>query len=43
MLIVASPHITFASFGADLGKNLSHFSRWVGDLSDKFVQGAHHP
>jgi len=42
MLIVASPHITFASFGADLAKNLGTFSQWVGDLSDKFVQGAHH-
>src|SRR6266849_4002967 len=42
MLIVASPHITFVSFGADLAKNLGNFSQWVGDLSDKFVQGAHH-
>src|SRR5438874_1961129 len=42
MLIVASPHITFVSFGADLAKNLGNFSQWVGDLTDKFVQGAHH-
>jgi len=42
MLIVASPHITFANFGADLAKNLGNFSQWVGDLADKFVQGAHH-
>jgi len=41
MLIVASPRITFVSFGADLTKNLGNFSQWVGDLSDKFVQGAH--
>ena len=43
MLIVASPRITFARFGADLAKNLGNFSQSVGDLSDKFVQGAHHP
>src|SRR5881398_179152 len=42
MLIVASPHITFMSFGADLAKNLGNFSEWVGGLADKFVQGAHH-
>jgi len=42
MLILASPHITFSGFAADLGTNLGHFSRWVGDLVDKFVQGAHH-
>src|SRR5436305_2872955 len=42
MLIVASPHITFVSFANDLGINLGHFSQWVGDLADKFVQGAHH-
>ena len=42
MLIIASPRITFASFGADLGKNLGHFSQWVGDLADRFAQGAHH-
>ena len=42
MLIIASPRITFASFGAGLGKNVGHFSRWVGNLSDKFVQGRHH-
>src|SRR5437016_2697378 len=42
MLIVASPHITCGSFGADLAKNLGNFSQWVGDLSDKFVQGARH-
>ena len=42
MLVLASPHITFASFGADLAKNLGNFSHWVGDLIDKFVQGAHH-
>jgi hypothetical protein len=42
MLIVASTQITFASFGNDLAINLGHFSDWIGDLADKFVQGAHH-
>src|SRR5438552_12286558 len=42
MLILASPHITFANFGADLARNLGHFSQWVADLSDRFVQGVHH-
>ena len=42
MLILASPHITFTGFAADLGTNLGHFSQWLGDLVDKFVQGAHH-
>jgi len=42
MLIIASPHIAFAGFGADFAKNLGNFSQWVGDLADKFVQGAHH-
>jgi len=42
MLIIASPHITFASFGTDLVRNLGNFSQWVGDLADRFVQGAHH-
>ena len=42
LLIVASPHITFISFGADLGKNLGNFSQWVGDLAERFAQGAQH-
>jgi hypothetical protein len=41
MLILASPHITFASFSADLGVNIGNFSQWIGDLSDRFVRGAH--
>ena len=32
MLILASPHITFASFGADLLTNLSNFARWMVEL-----------
>lgn len=42
MLIVASPHITFGSFAADVGKNFANFSLWLADLSDKFVRGANH-
>jgi len=43
MLILASPHITFVSFGADLTKNTGSFSQWVADLSHRFAWGAHHP
>jgi hypothetical protein len=32
MLILASPQITFASFGADLLTNFSNFSTWLADL-----------
>jgi hypothetical protein len=42
MLIIASPHITFATFGADLGKNIGNFSEWVVDLANKFARGAQH-
>ena len=42
MLVIASPHITFASFAADLGKNIGNFSEWIIYLADRFAQGAHH-
>jgi hypothetical protein len=42
MLILASPQITFASFGADLVTNISNFSNWLVGLFDRFSQGAHH-
>jgi len=32
LLIVASPHITFATFAADLLTNLANFSTWLADL-----------
>jgi hypothetical protein len=37
MLILASPHITFAGFGADLLTNLSNFSTWLADLLQESV------
>jgi hypothetical protein len=42
MLILASPQISFASFGADLVMNIGNFSHWVVDLTERFSQGAHH-
>jgi hypothetical protein len=42
LLIIASPHITFVNFGADVGKNLGNFSQWIGDLADRFARGAQH-
>jgi hypothetical protein len=38
MLVLASPQITFASFGADLLTNLSKFSNWLVDLFQEFAQ-----
>lgn len=43
MLIVASPQITFASFGGDLIANLTNLSQWVGSLLDQFNRGADRP
>src|SRR5438445_3626263 len=42
MLILASPHISFASFGADLAKNAGSFSQWSADLSGRLARSAHH-
>jgi hypothetical protein len=33
MLILASPHITFAGFGADLLTNFGNFVQWTLELS----------
>ena len=33
MLILASPHITFPGFGADLLTNLGNFTQWIIELS----------
>jgi hypothetical protein len=42
LLIIASPGITFESFGADLGKNLGNVSQWTGDLVERLARGAQH-
>jgi len=42
MLIMASPQITFAGFGADMVTNISNFSHWIVTLFDEFRKGAHH-
>jgi hypothetical protein len=39
MLILASPEITFASFGADLLTNLGNFAQW---MIESFGRLAHH-
>ncbi len=40
MLIVASPHITFAGFGVDVVRNIASFSHAVVVLLDRFSRGA---
>jgi hypothetical protein len=40
MLIIASPYITFASFGADIVRNTSNFSHWIVTVCERFVDGA---
>jgi hypothetical protein len=40
LLVIASPQITFVSFGADLVENLRSFSEWVGSLINRFMHGA---
>ena len=42
MLVMASPQITFASFGADMAKNLGNFSQSLVNLFDEFRKGAYH-
>src|SRR5436853_2977444 len=39
LLVLASPQITFADFGADLVENLRSFSEWVGGLVNQFTRG----
>ena len=44
MLVLASSHITFASFGADLATNIGNFSHWIVDLSKQLSRhGARSP
>ena len=40
MLIIASPNITFASFGADILRNVANFSHEIVILVDHFSRGA---
>jgi hypothetical protein len=37
--VIASPQITFASFGEDLVQNLRGFSQWVGELLNAYGSG----
>ncbi len=39
LLIIASPQISFVSFGADLVTNLRSFSEWAGGLMNAFARG----
>jgi hypothetical protein len=39
LLVIASPQITFASFGGDLVENLRGFSKWVDSLVNQFTRG----
>ena len=40
MLILASPHLTFASFGTDVVRNVANFSHGVVVLLERFRRGA---
>jgi len=40
LLVLASPQITFAAFGADLLANISNFAQWIVDLGQRFDPGA---
>jgi hypothetical protein len=40
MLIIASPNITFAGFGADMVRNIANFSHAVVNLAERFSRGA---
>jgi len=39
MLIIVSPHITFASFAADILRNIANFSHAIVGLCEQFSQG----
>jgi hypothetical protein len=40
MLVIASPQISFAGFGADILTNIGNFSHWIVTLIDRFNRGA---
>jgi hypothetical protein len=39
LLIIASPQITFASFGMEVGENVNRALGWLGGVRDSFVRG----
>ena len=41
MLVIASPQISFAGFGADIVTNIENFSHSVVQMADRFSRGAH--
>ena len=43
MLVIASPQISFAGFGADIVTNIGNFSHWIVTLVDWFSRGAQYP
>jgi hypothetical protein len=43
LLVIASPQITFVSFGEDLLQNLREFSEWVGGLLNAYTRGHQAP
>ena len=43
LLVIASPQITFASFGEDLVQNLRSFSQWIGESLNAFTRGHQAP
>ena len=40
LLVIASPQITFASFGADIVRNIANFSHAIVMLCERFSAGA---
>ena len=38
MLVIASPQITFASFGADMLTNIGNFSNWLLNLFRRDIE-----
>ncbi len=43
LLILASRQITFVSFAAEIGENISGFLRFLGTVQDQFIRGYHPP
>src|SRR5437763_1674950 len=43
LLVIASPQITFASFGEDVVQNLRSFSQWISALLNAYTRGHQAP